>query len=229
MTGRGEVAPYSAAIATVAVGGAISARLRCGASGCQPSTRQHDEEADHIGNGHVPAVPQPQADRLWLRDTCWTAPRRPTSRTRSSSRRSRPHRRGSPSRSRPVSAPARSAGYCRTPPRRSRVRARSARTPAAASRPASARPHITSASRKMLPLKRLGHASPSRACATGRCRADRRPHGQADEREAARAARDSAGWRSRWRRWRRRGSATTMNTRIQSTRTPRGASLMIGE
>ena len=97
-----------------------------------------------------------------------------------------------------LQAPARSAGCCRTRPRRSRARAPSATTRRAASRPASARRQVTSASRKMVPLKVSGITSQS----------GRRTRRRDEQRPPTRRApitgqrieqrRDSAGWRSRW-------------------------------
>ena len=104
---------------------ALQARSRAGAAGSRrarrrplaalgrrlPAQRQHQhDEADHVGERDMPAVPQPVADRFRLRDTCWTAPRRRWSRTRSSSRRSPRCRRACPSRSRPASAPSAVSG-----------------------------------------------------------------------------------------------------------------------
>ena len=100
-----RTSPPSGQLQTAADG--LLAGPQCGASGCHPIMASMKKIADHVGDGHPPAVLDPQPYRFGFRDTCWRAPRRRRSRTRSWSRRSRPHRRESPSRSRPASGPAR--------------------------------------------------------------------------------------------------------------------------
>ena len=77
-------------------------------------------------------------------------------------------------------ARARSAGCCRTPPTRSRGRARPATTPPAAPRPASSTPHST---RRAGRRCRDAPTAPrsSRAARNGATSSDRDPHRQADD------------------------------------------------
>ena len=170
-------------IATVVAAGAISTRLRCGASGFQPSSASMTKKPTRRRR-HVPAAAA-ASDRPTCASGIQVGERHAGRRAEPDHRAAEAHRIGqqAPVVAALLAAPAPSAGCCRTRPRRSRGRARSART---ASRQLLDRHQRGAQSPapagRSVPLKVSGSDLPVGLAQQGRDQ-DRRPHRQADDRQ----------------------------------------------